>query len=661
MKKRKRVFYRAGGSVLLALMLLMATSVSSEAQQDARSLYLEGRECLIEEKFDEALSIFREVVKNHEESESADDAQFYIGYTLERMGQIEEAVRAFKELVEKWPDSIRVESAQAHLVDLAGEREDLTDDPLKLQVLITEKAPWNLRRDAALAMARKGDLSAVTILEEIMERESSSRQQELIRILGDHLSNPIALRIIGIALEPSRSTSVQLLALRTLKEVADDPEATALIGIAISDRSSSSVQQKVVEVLSPHTEKLYVRQVIVRSLGRQYPSSVQLMAVRALKAHLLKDDIRPYVTRLFEYSYPSSVQIAALNGVEIARNQPESASVLAVAVHNRNPSTVQLKAMQIAYASENLEVRHTARFGLDSNTPSSVQYKAVQTLGKGSNDPVAAKALEDMFNERNMPSSVQLEGLDALASHMDTPAAHRALAAALHSSKPSSVQSRALNLVEELITIDVVKEALLRVVRPGRSPSSVQLKAVKIMGKRAEEPAVHGIIGEALNHSNPSSVQLAAVEVLKPEAAQSDVRRMLAGVLTRRFPTSVVLASMRILNDYVEQDSIVKDAFTRALRDKNISSTARVRAAEALLYSADESLKREILIAMEDVLVKLHRTRKRSMNIIPWSDLFSDALEVVQEIDPELAEEFRKRYGKPPSLIGRILGLFSRE
>ena len=65
---------------MMALVCLGALLMSMSpvmAQEEASTLYLEAREHLIEERFEQALALFREVVTDHGESSRADDAQYF--------------------------------------------------------------------------------------------------------------------------------------------------------------------------------------------------------------------------------------------------------------------------------------------------------------------------------------------------------------------------------------------------------------------------------------------------------------------------------------------------------------------------------------------------------------------------------------------------------
>jgi hypothetical protein len=127
------------------------------------------------------------------------------------------------------------------------------------------------------------------------------------------------------------------------------------------------------------------------------------------------------------------------------------------------------------------------------------------------------------------------------------------------------------------------------------------------------------------------------------EAVESqDVRAALIETLDSEYSTSVVLESMDALEDYVDEDAGVRNGFIRVMQDDDMSSTARVRAGEALVEDADARLKNQIAEAMEDVIIQLSRRGR-------WhghGDLIEEAFEVLEDADPDRAERLEARYRK---------------
>jgi tetratricopeptide (TPR) repeat protein len=618
--------------------LALASWSTVAAQPSAATMYMDAREHLVEERFEQALRLFRRIVDEHPSSDEVEDAQYYVGYTLELMGRRDQAIRAYDEFLRNWPDSVRVENAKAHRLELIGQQPGGNSEVL--EDVFSGSGSWELKRDAAMALAREGNLSGAAILEQIMRRESTGRQLAVVKILERHLSDPSARRILLLGLESSRSSSVQLRTLEALEPIAGDPEVAAAIERVLAGKSSSSVEQKAIDVASEHIDEPHVRRAVARALESENSSSVQMKACSVLSGHMLDPEVMPAVIRLFQTSTSSSVQLKALSSIEPDKDRLEAAAILREAITNNNSSSVQLKAIQIAGNSNNEEVRAMARAGLARSNSSSVQLQAVKAFAEGRNEAAASEAIEEMFQRGNVSTSVQLAALDALENHMDTPAAPQALSHALDSDNSTSVQLKALQLAVEHVSLEEVKAAILGLLGDSSTSTSVQLRAVRLLQEDIDEPEVRRIVSQALRPSNSTSVQLEAVESLSEEVDEKETRLALIRVLDREYSTSVVLKALDGLEDYAGQDSAVKEAFIRVMLDERISSTARVRAAESLVSSAGTRLKEQIADAMEDVIIRLARHRRSG-----HSDLMDDAFDVLEDVDPERAERLEQRYG----------------
>ncbi len=630
---------------MLPVLFLLTSWTYGFAQTSVDEIYHNARDHLIEERYEKALQAFRSIVDKNPNSDKADDAQYYIGYTLEEMGRYAEAIEAYETMLSNWPDSLRAESARLHRNELLSQRPG--GSPEIYEEVFQSSGSWELKRDTALALARQGDLRGANVLEETMRRGSSSRQLELVKILERKVQDPVARRILIIGLEPSRSSSVKLLTLEALEPVARDPEVLRAIQNTVSERTSSSVSMKAIQVLGRYVDNGPVRSAIASGLSEGNSSSVQIAACDALKGHLLDPDVRPEVIRLMEGSTSSSVQMKALSGLEQDQNNPEVAEVLKAAVANRNSSSVKIKAMSIAGTSSSAEVRAVARAGLASEASSSVQLRAVQAFAEGRNEPQASEALEELFRTNGTSTSVQLAALGALSHHMDTPAAPKALAKALDLSNSTSVQLKAMELAAEYIQRPDVRNAVLELLNDSSTSTSVQLEAIKLLGPSISDQGVSGIVSAALRPSNSTSVQLEAVDALSSVASSSEVRQALMGTLHRQYSTSVILKSMETLDDYVAEDAAVQDAYKRVMQDEKMSSTARVRAAERLVPGADGRLKEQISDAMEDVIVRL--SRRQGFH----GDILDEAFDVLEDVDPERAQSLGNRYGGRRSYLRR--------
>ena len=259
-----------------------STHAAAAAQLDARKAYIEGREHLIEERYDDALREFRRVVSEFPDSQEADDAQYYIGYALSELGRADAALDAFTELIERWPDSVRVERARAQRAELLARQKGSATDSDLFREVFDGPGSWSLKRDTAYALARKGNLAASDVLEQAMERESSSRQVELARILAPWVSDPTARRILILGLSDGRSSTVKLRVLESLQHVSDEPDVAEAIGRVLANGSSSTVKQKAVHTLAGHVDSERSRSALARALDADNSSSVQMLACRAL-------------------------------------------------------------------------------------------------------------------------------------------------------------------------------------------------------------------------------------------------------------------------------------------------------------------------------------------------------------------------------------------
>ena len=630
-------------------MACLLVSALSQAQDAASQLYLDGREHLVEERFDRALDTFRRVVAEHPDSSEADDAQYYVGYSLERLGRDQEAIDAYGEFLDIWPDSLRVDSARSHRAELLGKGRGGPPSPELLREVLADSSSWEVKRDTAVALARVGDLSAADVLEEIMRRESTSRRLELIGILASQALKLETRRILLTGLEASTSTSVKLRTLEAFESIAGETDVAAGIERLLASRASTSAKRKAIQVLVPHKARPRVREALARGLDTDNSTSVQRMACGALGESLLEPEVRPAVIRLFQGSASTSVQIAALEAVEGRKDDPAIAEVLREAVASRSSTTVKVKAIDIAGGSSAPQVRAVARQGLVSGNSSRVHLRAVKAFAEGTNEEAASEALAGMFRASDVSTSVQIAALDTLANHMNTPSGPRALALALHPDRSTSVQRKALSLAVQHTGDPEVKGAMLHLLEGRSTSTSVKLRVIELLEREISDPEVRRMIGSStLLPTNSSSVQLKAVDALDAEVSDPEVRQALATTIDHEFSTSVVLRAIDALGDHVASDHGVKEAFTRGMQEERMSWTARIRLAEGLLPGADERLEELISESMEDVLMRLSRLgrgrgRHRDLNRRAHRHLFEDALDVLREVDPERAARLRER------------------
>ena len=611
--------------------LLLVTTAQAVAQQAPLDLYRQAREHLIDERLTEALPLFQEIVSDHPRSEQADDAQYYVGYVRERLEHDRDAVAAFQLLLDRWPGSPRAESARARLAVLMGRTGSGASG--ELRTLLESSAPWEVKRETALALARARNLSGAAVLEEIMQRESSSRRLELLEVLSGLTADPVVLRIVAAGLTPGNSSSVKLKALDVLRTAAARPEVAALVEPVLERSESSSVQHKAVQILSGHVGAPRVRRAVAAALSQHNSSRVRLLACQVLAGRMVEPEVAPAVLRLFRGGASSSVQLEALEGLAPSIDDPRAAPILAAAVGSDISSRVQRKAMRLAAASREPRVRAVGGVGMASASSSSVQMDAIRVYLGTRDEPAASEALRDFFRRSGVSTSAQLLALDALERHMGTPAAPGALSAALAPSNSSRVLIKGVRLAAGHIAPPAVREALRPLLSGGVS-TSVQLAAIDALSDRSAEAQVRAIVSAALDPDQSTRVNLKSVEVLAPHAREADARDALIGVLAPGYSTSVVSAALRALEHLAGSDRDVRAAFLSVLEHGDISYRARIRAGDRLSEQADARERIRIADAMEEVISRIRREHWGR-----WTRaVVENALDVLGKVDPARAE-----------------------
>jgi hypothetical protein len=560
------------------IFLTMLVAQGSESQD----LYVAARSELIDDKYERALELFSQVVSRYPESEEADDAQFYIGYAQEHLGRKKEAIAAYSAVIERWPESSRVESARSHRAELAASapdaRSEILDD-------VFSGSSWELKRDTAMALARQGNLSAADVLEEAMERESSSRQLEILRILKPRVADADARRVVIRGLDPGRSTGVQLRALQTLEPVVREDDVARAIEVLLSSGSAStSVNLEAVRALSAHLDRASTRKAASRALETGEATAVQTLACSTFASHLLSEELRPSVIRLYRESNATSSQLQCLRGLAPRADDLAVAEVLKEAIASNTATAVKLEAVSIASSSTSPAVRATAREALRSGNATSVQLAGVKTLASGRNEEAAAEALETLFRGTGAATSVLLAGLDSVESHLATNAAPGVLALALTSNSATSVELRAVEIATPLVSNTEVRGALVRCLSSSHS-TSVVLAAMNALEPRvASDPEVKDAFLRVLENAEMSS----GARVRAGDSLLAGADPAISARIADAMEEVIVKARRRGGNaDVVEKALSVLERIDRGRADRlRARPRAEMRGGPALLYPA---------------------------------------------------------------------------
>jgi len=103
--------------------LLLANS-AEDADKLAEGHFGKAIELLRQENYQEAIAEYEKVIKLLPKSKIAQDAQYWIGQTYFRMGQLDEALSIFKKLIEDYPGSAIIPVTQLMMARVQKEKEN---------------------------------------------------------------------------------------------------------------------------------------------------------------------------------------------------------------------------------------------------------------------------------------------------------------------------------------------------------------------------------------------------------------------------------------------------------------------------------------------------------------------------------------------------------
>ena len=160
--------------LILACLLSFTSAGLIQAAVDedaAESLYQKAKKKTISLKWEEALELFSEITNNYPGSRYEDDAQFWVGYCLEKRGGSEiEAFMAYSDLIKNYPESTRLRDAIVHQIALSEIL--VSQGRQQFQEFLLghlETEDRMIRLQAAMALGRLGDKRAMKVLNEMAD------------------------------------------------------------------------------------------------------------------------------------------------------------------------------------------------------------------------------------------------------------------------------------------------------------------------------------------------------------------------------------------------------------------------------------------------------------------------------------------------------------
>ncbi len=105
-------------TLLFSFLFIFASAVM--AQNDAaHHIYLEAKKKSFSQEWGPAAKLFQQLVDEHPNNDYREEAQFWVGYCLEKDGDAGSAYHAFTQLQNDFPNSLWLDDALQHKIVLA--------------------------------------------------------------------------------------------------------------------------------------------------------------------------------------------------------------------------------------------------------------------------------------------------------------------------------------------------------------------------------------------------------------------------------------------------------------------------------------------------------------------------------------------------------------
>ncbi|MCI0516134.1 hypothetical protein L0128_23215, partial [candidate division KSB1 bacterium] len=108
-------------TTLLVLIFLLLAQAARSQHSDLKTQYQQGKEKCLEQRWDAAIALFRQVIEKCPGDTECDDAQFWLGYCVEKKGDDPVAAfNAFGRVYQDYATSPWEDDARIHQIALAG-------------------------------------------------------------------------------------------------------------------------------------------------------------------------------------------------------------------------------------------------------------------------------------------------------------------------------------------------------------------------------------------------------------------------------------------------------------------------------------------------------------------------------------------------------------
>ena len=151
---------------------VMASAQTGKMDQRAR--YLQARKQCMKQDWHSAISVYREILQDDPSGDYADDAQFWLAFSLEKLPEEREAAfDAYQHLREQYPNSNWADDGLLNQVMLA-EALARSGNAKYHRFLVEQLGSRydDVRHQAALALGRLGDPAALPVLRELVAQDA---------------------------------------------------------------------------------------------------------------------------------------------------------------------------------------------------------------------------------------------------------------------------------------------------------------------------------------------------------------------------------------------------------------------------------------------------------------------------------------------------------
>jgi len=176
------------------------------AERPITNLFEEAQALLNQEKYEESIVKFQELIEKYPDSDFVGGALFSIGWMQKQLGQMEKALVSFEEIINNYPENIRFPEALYHSASIAQyskeeksleKAEEYCDKLLNEYPDIGEYQINLVNQLKAEIEVRKLFREPKALFEEGQYEESLEKLQELIEKYPDSIMTDDALILIG--------------------------------------------------------------------------------------------------------------------------------------------------------------------------------------------------------------------------------------------------------------------------------------------------------------------------------------------------------------------------------------------------------------------------------------------------------------------------------